>query len=308
MIKTVDLDFLHVVLGSRSITEAARGLGTTQSAVSQRLAGLEKRLGVSLLDRSGKLPLRTEEGEIAAESCNNILYQIDSLNDTLTRQRDSICGELRIIAPLGFGRKYVAPLVAEFRESHPELSIDLTLSDQMGRHPAKSFDILICVGQLPETGLIRRTIAPNRQIVCASPGFVERHGFPASPAELNDFACIALREDEQDGCHWNFVLAKENHEVVIKPTFASNDGEVTAAWALQGMGIMARSQWYVAQHINAGELVEILPDFRLPDNPVAALFASHKNRTRRVLAFSDFLANRLSPPPWHKDYQPPTRP
>lgn len=304
MIKTNDLNFLHEVLNSRSITQAAKALGTSQSAVSQRLAGLEKRIGVSLLDRSGTLPIRTEEGEITADTCSEILYLIDALNDNLSIRRHAICGDLRVTAPLGFGRKFIAPLIAEFVRLHPELNIDLTLSDRMGRHPATSFDVLICVGQLPETALILRNIATNRQVVCASPDFIRRHGVPATPAELNNFPCIALREDDQDERRWDFSREDEAHHIVIKPKFVSNDGEVTSAWALRGMGIIARSQWNVSSYIRSGELVEILPGYHLPDNPVTALFASHKNRTRRVRAFADYLTDHLSPAPWVRDMEP----
>ncbi len=301
MIEPGELRFLTVVLNSPSISAAARTLHVTQSAVSQRIAKIEKRIGVLLVDRSGRSPILTDEGRLVANGADGILVQLAGLNEQISRRRESIRGDLRVIAPLGFGRLHVAPIVAEFRRMHPEVHVDLRLSDRLGRHPEDSFDVMIFVGELPETNLVKRKLASNRRIACASPEFMSKVVHPRSPEELSQLDFIALYEDDSDGCAWRFTGPDGSSRVNLEPSFSSNDGEVTLAWALKGAGFIIRSEWILSEHLRDGRLVRLIPDYSLPEADVVALFADRNLRARRVQAFGDFIGRHLANAPWASD-------
>lgn len=298
MIKPSDVSFLHTLLNAPSLSAAARTLLVSQSAVSQKLARIEKRLKTHLVDRSGRSPSLTDEGKLVLQCCDGVLSQMAELNEQLASRNNTVNGELRIIAPLGFGRVHIAPIVSHFKRTYPEVEVMLTLSDRLGRHPQDGFDIMICVGQLPQTNLIRRKLAQNRRLVCASPALLAKSIRPRRPDELHDLAFIALAEDGSDGCHWRFEKDGRKESIALSPSLSSNDGEVTMGWALDGAGFIIRSEWIMHQHIRDGRLVQLIPTYALPDASVVALFTSKNYRTQRVRAFTDFIETRLSDPPW----------
>ncbi len=298
MIELAELRFLTTVLRSPSLSAAARTLNVTQSAVSQRIAKIEGRIGILLIDRSGRRPILTDEGRLVLEGASDIMAQLATLNEQVSRRQESISGELRIVAPLGFGRVHVAPIVAKFRQLHPEIHVDLRLSDQLGRHPDDTFDVIIFVGELPTTNLIKRKLAQNRRIACASPAFLSKINPPRTPDELSRLEFIALYEDDSSGCQWHFTGPGDPHSVKLEPSFSSNDGEVTLAWALEGAGFIIRSEWILNEHLRDGRLVRLLPEYRLPEADVVALFSERTLRARRVQAFGDFIGRHLATAPW----------
>jgi DNA-binding transcriptional LysR family regulator len=212
-----------------------------------------------------------------------------------------VVGHLRIVAPLGFGRRHVAPVAAAFQAEHPQVAIDLLLSDRLGGVPAGTFDLAIHVGEIERAapGLIARRLAPNARLVCAAPAYLAAHGGPAVPADLRSRACIALRENDEDVTLWRFRRDRQEERVRIEPRLASNDGEVVRRWALAGRGIILRSEWDVADDLRAGRLVRLLDAYALPDAPVVALLGSRtRARAARTGRFLDALARALDPPPW----------
>lgn len=298
MIELTEVRFLTTVLNSPSLSAAARTLRVTQSAVSQRLAAIEQRIGVLLIDRSGRQPVLTDEGRLILEGAGGLLAQLAALNEQIARRSRAISGELRVVAPLGFGRVHVAPIVAEFRRINPQVHIDLRLSDRLGRHPEEGFDLVIFLGALPVTNLVQRKLATNRRIVCASPEFLSKIEQPRSPADLARLEFIALYEDGNDGCNWRFTGPAGTSGVKLSPTLSSNDGEVTLAWALRGDGFIIRSEWILNDHLRDGRLVRILPDYSPPNADVFALFSDRSLRARRVQAFADFIARHMANAPW----------
>lgn len=183
MLDTDDLRFFAVLARSRSLAAAARELNVSPPAVTQRLRGLEDRLGMRLLERSGRHLAPTGEGELLARHGSGILDALGDLNDALTARRSRVTGNLRILAPLGFGRRHVAAAVATFRARHPDVQVDLRLSDRIGHLPIDTWDLAIHVGDLGEVtpSLHVRRLAPNKRLVCAAPAYVERNGRPSSP-------------------------------------------------------------------------------------------------------------------------------
>ncbi|AWN52639.1 LysR family transcriptional regulator [Methylobacterium sp. 17Sr1-1] len=301
MLATDDVRFFLAVAEAPSLAAASRALDVSPPAVTQRLRALEERLGMHLVDRAGRHLALTDEGELLAERGREILASLAELDEALAARRGQVVGHLRIVAPLGFGRRHVAPVAAAFQAAHPEVALDLTLSDRLGGVPAGTFDLAIHVGGIAQAapGLIARRLAPNDRVVCAAPAYLAARGTPAGPADLRAHACIALRENDEDVTLWRFHRDGGDERVRIEPRLSSNDGEVVRGWALAGRGIILRSEWDVADDLRAGRLVRLLPAHALPDAPVTALLgAPRRARAARTRRFLDALAAALDPPPW----------
>lgn len=304
MVTTDDIRFFMMIARAGSLASAARQLGVTAPAVTQRLKGLERRLGVRLLDRSGQRIALTADGELLTERGRIVLDGLDDLSEALAERRCEMAGPLRVVAPFGFGRRYLAPIAASFQRDHPRVRLDLWLSDRP-QALAGDWDVAVHVGD-PErapAALVSRTLAPNDRILCAAPEYLATHGMPSNPAELSDHACLALRENDEDVTLWRFqsVGGAGEQRIRINPYLASNDGEVIRRWALDGHGIMVRSEWDIADDLQAGRLVALLTGYILPDAPVVALLSGHRrSRTVRTNGFLDRLASELSPAPWRR--------
>lgn len=299
MTDTFEIRFLLVIRGSKSLLEASRKLGLTPSAVTQRLQQMERKLDIRLVDRSARQLRFTDEGELLCARGAELLEQFDALLEDLHERRKGFVGKLKINAPFGFGRQYVAPAVAAFKNLHPEVEIALTLSDQPMIEATDRFDVVIHIGQLGVSNLVGRTLAPNRRFVCASPAFLERQGPIETPEQLAELPCIALRENNEDVTLWQFTRGRKTRSVRIRPTLSSNDGGVIRQWGCEGQGIILRSEWDVADALAKGTLVRLLPAWKLPDADVVALTHQREGLPERTRNFMRFLQDSFRPvAPW----------
>lgn len=299
MLTIADLDFFGAVARAPSLASAARDLDVTPSAVTQRLQDLERRLGVRLVDRSARRITLTDEGELLASKGRAITDDVAALSETLAARRGEVAGHLRVIAPFGFGRRYVAPIVVAFQTAHPAITIELTVSDRLGRVSDSSWDVAVHIGEFRESALPAQTLAPNERILCASPSFVERHGAPTKPKSLLDFRCLALRENDEDVTLWRFSEPNGGTaQVRIAPSLASNDGDIVREWALDGQGIILRSEWSIAGDLSAGRLVRLLSPYRAQSADVVAFVGPRRGRSARTSRFVQFLRESLTPTPW----------
>lgn len=299
ILNSEDLRFFLCIVTSPSLAAAARALDVTPSAVTQRLRGLEDRLGMPLLERCGGHLEPTAEGRYLAARGSRVLDELESVTSSLISQRGRVAGHLRIAAPLGFGRRFVARVATPFVRRYPSVTIDLALSDCPNRIAETSWDVLIHVGELPDSSRRVVTVAPNARFLVAAPAYVAARGEPISVADLKSHACLALRENQEDVTLWRFQEPDGSHSTVrIKPRLSSNDGEVMRSWALAGRGLMIRSEWAVADDIAVGRLVRLMPDRRPPDADVVALFGARRGASALATAFVRHLKGLLQPPPW----------
>jgi DNA-binding transcriptional LysR family regulator len=304
MLAPGDLQFFLAIAASPSLAAAARTLDVSPSAVTQRLRALELRLGLQLVDRSGHHLSLTAEGDLIAERGRDIVTALNGLNDTLAEWRGEVAGHLRVIAPLGFGRRYIAPLVARFQADHPQLRIDFVLTDRPTRTQIETGGLVIHIGDQSEapSNLIVRKLAQNARFICASPAYLARNGMPKNPKDLLAHSCIALRENEEDVTLWRFHRIRDKlvESIRIDPFLASNDGEVVKAWAIAGYGLIVRSEWDVAGDLLEGRLVRVLTDYDLPPAPIVALIGARREaRSARTTRFLEMLADSLRQPPWY---------
>jgi DNA-binding transcriptional LysR family regulator len=299
MISSSDLQFFSVLREAASLAAASRALGVSPSAVTQRLRSLESRLGIRLVDRSSRRLQLTAEGHMLAAQGAAVLAQIDLLTENLGTRRNAVTGHLRVAAPFGFGRRHVAPAMESLRAAYPEVELTLSLFDDPAHLRSESWDVLIHVGPLRDSTMTMVRLAPNRRVLCTAPSYIARHGMPESPDDLRAHICAVIRENQDDATLWTFRNTKEADVMVrIQPALSSNDGEVIKQWVLAGLAVTVRSEWDVAEDLQAGRLLELLPDWRLPDVDVVALLGSRSGRVARTARFLEFVKAALQPPPW----------
>lgn len=295
-----DLRLLLLIQECGSLRAAAQRLELTPSAVTQRLQLMEKKLGLHLIDRSARSLRLTEEGELLCGRGAGILQQFDALMDELQARRDHHAGTLRINAPFGFGRRYVATAAAEFRELHPEVDITLTLSEAPLIDKQDRYDVVIHIGQLRLSNLVGHALAPNARWLCAAPELVAWHGMPEHPDQLAALPCLTLRENEEDFSRWNFSRGGARSTVRVRSGLVCNDGDTVRRWALEGRGIILRSEWDVADDLRAGRLVRLLPHWKVADANVIALTQQRTGLLpKRTRLYLRHLQERFRPsPPW----------
>ncbi|GAA5091151.1 LysR family transcriptional regulator [Nocardia iowensis] len=286
---TDDVTFFDIVARSRSLTEAAREFGISVSSVSKRLAQMEARLGVLLVQRSTRRLTLTPEGERYAAGASSIAAQLAELEDSISGQRHDLRGRVHIRSTIGLGRAHIAPLVANFVDRHPEVQVDLELSALPLNIGGTGFDIDIRVGALQDSRLTATRLWVNRRVVCASPEYVRRHGAPANLKELEQHNCIILRENESDYALWRFESAGKEISIRVAGNLISNDGDVITRWCLDGRGLVMRSLWQVGPLLRDGSLVQILPEVDTPSADISAVYAAAAPLPRRTRAVIDHL-------------------
>lgn len=296
MIDLADLRFLTALAVAPSLAAAARRLDVTPPAVSQRLAQIEARLGLRLVER-GRGPLRlTAEGAFLVERARGVLGALEALDAEMAARAGRIEGPLHIIAPFGFGRLHVAPVLARFAAEHPALRPEFSLSeDPLGAMRAGPWDVLVHVGRLPDLRITQRKLAANRRFLVASPGYAARAGLPRHPGEIAGHRVGVVRENGADTTLWPLKGPGGTEESLrVRPVFACNDGEVLRAWACDGFGIVERSEWSVRGDLAAGRLVRVLPGWSLPDADIVALLNPRAVRALRIEAFVARLAEVMA--------------
>ncbi|KAE9421937.1 hypothetical protein Angca_004691, partial [Angiostrongylus cantonensis] len=285
-----DLAFFSVLATSKSLAESARKLNVTPPAVTQRLRALEEKVGVRLIDRSGRSLLLTEEGSLVASHSLIVSETLESLTEALADRKGAVRGHLRVAAPHGFGRLYVAPIVEAFVREHREATATLQLSDHPIALHLASYDIVIHIGGPGHRDQIVTTLAPNPRILCASPDYLASMPLIASPADLARHRCLVIRENEEDVTLWRFTgPGQESVTVRVDPVMSSNDGTVIHDWALAHQGLMIRSEWNVADDIAEGRLQQVLPDWQPPSADIVAMLGTRHGRSARTTAFLDML-------------------
>ncbi|MGU7773306.1 LysR family transcriptional regulator [Burkholderia sp. MR1-5-21] len=304
MLDLEDLRLVRAIGASRSLASAARLLDLTPPAVTIRLQRMEERLSVRLAVRQSRGISLTDEGQRLYQEALDILERVEALPTQISGDHGEVQGKLRVVAPFGFGRKYVSQIVREVQRAHPRLEIALQLSESPLAN-ASGADVVVHVGNLKSSSWVGYPLAPNERFLCASPAYARRIKELNHPSDLARYNCICLRENDEDVPRWRFSQARDGESdprrsAVIRVTgpLSSNDGTVITEWAMAGLGIVERSEWDVAQLLADGKLVRLLPDWRLPSAPVTALLPSRTGRSVRQRIFLEAATQFLSPPPW----------
>lgn len=289
-----ELEFFVLLNRLGSLSAAARSLNITPPAATMRLASMEKRIGARLLNRSTRKISLTPEGELYLQQASRLIEELRELDEIVSGNRRDPRGLLRVNAPLGFGRTVIAPLVSIFAGRFPDVEVQLEVTDRPIDLIAQGFDLAIRFGELPDNRLNARRIMSNRRFICASPTYLEKYGTPKAIADLTKHRCIVHRQNDDAYGVWKFLIDGRSEIVKVHGALSSNDGDIVQGWALDGQGIVIRSEWDVAKYIESGRLHQILPEFSLPSADLYAYYPSKQNLPARVRAFINFLVEKFA--------------
>jgi DNA-binding transcriptional LysR family regulator len=293
MDSTSELAFFSLLVKAGSLSAAARELDVTPPAVTRRLAQLEQRLGVRLMNRTTRRVSLTNEGEVYLEHARRILADIEEMEQLVSSSRAAPKGRLRINATFGFGRRYIAPLISAFCQRYPDVEVQLQLTDRPVNLADEAYDVGVWFGEPPDTRVIARKIAGNRRLICAAPAYLNQFGRPQTPDDLTRHNCIVLRQDDIAYGIWRFTRGRKTETVKVRGSLSSNDGEAALSWALAGHGIIMRSEWDVAKYLRSGRLELLLEEYALPTGDLYAVYPARNNLSAKVKAFVDFLITQF---------------
>jgi DNA-binding transcriptional LysR family regulator len=277
------------MVAAGSLSETARRLNSSLPAMSRRLAGLETRLGVRLVDRSTRRFTLTEEGSRYHERAVRILADLDEAEAEITAKVASPQGHIRIGAPLEIGRRRLASLIAEFSSKYPRITIELSLSDAPVDVIGDDLDIGVHVDQRAVDNIIERKIISSRRVIVASPDYLAKHGAPAKPDDLLAHQCICLVRGRHIYDRWPFSEGGKIREVQVRGVLMSDHAEVVHGWVLMGCGVTIKALWDIEEDLKTGRLVEVLAPYSASEINLYIYYPSRSHLPPRVRVFIDFL-------------------
>jgi LysR family transcriptional activator of dmlA len=290
-----DLAFFSTLIRLGSLAAAAQELGVTPPSVSKRLAALETRLGVRLLNRTTRRISLTPEGEIYVGDGARVLAEMDALERRVAGAKAVPRGAMKVSATLGFGRRHVAAALSKFARAYPDVDVQLQLSDRPVNLIEQGYDAAIRFGELPDARLTARLLARNRRLLCASPAYLRRAGAPAQPSELQRHPCLFIRESDDTFGTWHLRSGTRQQSVKVRGPLSSNDGDCALTWALDGHGILMRSEWDAAAYLRSGRLRPVLTDWSLPPADIYVVFPTKENLSAKTRVFVDFMLRAFEP-------------
>lgn len=295
----MDLDDLNLfvrIARLDSISAAARDLNITPATASARLSAFEKRLGARLLHRTTRHATLTEDGRAFLPHAENVLDAAVAARAALGREQTSPRGTLRIAAPSSFARMHIVPGLPEFMARHPDLKLDMRISDSVVDLVEGAFDVAVRYTELSDSSFVARRLAPDRRVVVASPDYVARHGRPERPEDLDAHACLVVGTLDV----WTFTdMRGEPIAKKVTPALRINDGEAVRDAAIAGLGIALMATWCAADELRSGKLIPILADYQLVSTQTLwALYPSSRELAPKVRVFVDWLVARFGPNPY----------
>jgi DNA-binding transcriptional LysR family regulator len=307
-----DIALFLKVLDLGSISAAARNLDVSVAVASKRLQRLEQELGVRLLNRTTRSVHATTEGTALAAQGRALVEDLEALTTGLRRGGTEVTGTLRITTSPTFGRLYISQHLPEFLARHPEVKLSIHFSDETVDLVTAGFDVAIRIGELGDSRLVARRLATNQRVLCASPQYLEQHGKPTTPADLEHHQCLLQIDTNGAPNTWR-LQDNRGREIHVRANsrLESNLGESLREGALAGLGIAMLSTWHVCHDLRAGRLEVVLADYPIADTGIYAVMPQRRLMPPRVRAFTEFLAQYFGEtPPWHdqKAAATPTRP
>lgn len=289
------------VVDRGGFARAADALDTSPANVTRYVNELEAHLGTRLLNRTSRKLSLTEGGETLYSRCKTILEEVSETEGLVSATSIEPRGRLRINAPVSFGILHLAPLWPQFMQRYPEVELDIALIDRVVDIVEEGFDLAIRISRAGTSDHAARKLATSRNILCASPEYLNAWGHPESPADLMRHRCIGYTYSATADT-WQFTDGHgKAHTVEVDCHMHTNNGDTARAAALAGHGVTWQPTFLIGNDLRAGRLVQVLPEYRLPDIDVLALYPSRRHVSAKVRAAIDFLVNAFAGvPPWDK--------
>ena len=288
-----DLRLFIRMAAAGSLSETARRLNSSLPAVSRRLSQMEDRLGVRLVDRGSRRFALTEEGTLLYNRSLSIIAEIDETEAEVSAKMKSPKGRLRVSAPLEIGRRRIAPLVSNFTQLHPGISVELILTDAKTDVMGDELDVGLQATLPTDGNIVVKKLLSSRRIICAAPTYLARFGTPQRPADLLQHNCIRYLLWGQLLDQWRFIENGQHRDIQIHGTLTTNNGEALHGWVLSGCGIGIKALWDIQEELAAGKLVELLAPFTNEELNLYAVYATRNHVPLRVRMFLDHLAAAL---------------
>jgi len=292
-----EMSVFSKVVAAGSLSAAARDMGVSTAVVSRRLAALEARLGVRLVNRTTRRLALTDEGASYHEACARILGEIEDADAAAAAQRVEPQGILKVALPASFGHKHIAPLVPPFAARYPKIQLALSLSDRTVNVIEEGYDLAIRIGELEDSSLAARKLAPNRRVVCASPEYLRTHEAPRTPGDLPRHNCLTTTDLHMN---WEYIGPDGKRGTVrVTGRYACDNWEVLREWALAGLGVALKSTWDVRRQLEDGSLVRLLPGYDFgTDVAIYAIYPHRRHLPAKTRVFIDYLAESFGPDPY----------
>ncbi|WP_170765690.1 LysR family transcriptional regulator [Ruegeria lacuscaerulensis] len=275
-----------------SFTSAGKRLGLSTRLVSKYVAQLESRLSTQLFNRTTRSVALTDVGLAYLERCRPIVEQIDELEDLVQEKQTALAGLIRITAPTGFGSNNLALALVPFMHAHPEVDIDLKLTDNRVALVEEGIDLAIRIGVLRDSTLIARKLSDMPLIVCASPEYLAERGRPGDPMALATHNCL-IDENPADATAWRFRTGNRDFVVKVAGAFHANAPAAIANMAIAGLGIARCPHYVVARSLEKGALEHLFQDYETESFGLYALYPPNRHLTARVRTLIDHLATRF---------------
>ncbi|QRF64859.1 LysR family transcriptional regulator [Ponticoccus alexandrii] len=285
------------VLELGSITSGGRDLRLTPAVASKRLKELEKHLGVRLFNRTTRSMTPTEAGSVFYDEAKAVLTAIDHAEARVASFSQVPRGAIRVLAPLGVGRRIVAPLVPAFSDAYPETEVRMRLSDRKVDLLADGLDIAFFVGEPGDSTMKLRKIADCDRVLCAAPDYLARYGTPQAPEDLMapDHNCLLLRYPRSPEYFWMLRTPSGPQKLEVRGRYDADDGDVLTDWALAGRGIVNKPRFDVAAHLASGRLVEVLPQTPPLATIFGCLYPHKKLQDPKIRLFVEHVARQSKP-------------
>jgi DNA-binding transcriptional LysR family regulator len=296
-----EINAFAAVSDARSFTKAARRLGVSSAQVSKLVARLENRLGARLLNRTTRDVSLTDTGRAYLERARTLLEDFDAL-EGLVRDQDGPRGLLRVSAPLSFGTSQLTPALLDFAGAYPDVALEVSQTDRLVNLVEEGFDVAVRVGQLQDSSLIARRLAPVRIVTCAAPDYLQRAGTPLEPQDLAQHEAI-IDTNMREPFVWSYGVGGETHEVRVHGRLRFAGADACVAAARRGLGVASTPAFAAADDLRAGRLVPLLCAFEPQLIHIHAVYPHGRHLAAKVRAFVDFLAERYAgEPEWHQGW------
>ena len=280
------------VVENNSFSRAAQREGVPVSTVSRKISGLEKALGVRLLERSTRKLRMTEIGQDYYERCRRGLEEFETANLLVTDQQAEVSGRLRLSVPPSLSEMVIIPLIAAFQALYPKAIVNCLVTDRQVNHIEDGIDISLRVGDLKDSSLVARRLLRYRSVLVASPGYLARAGAPNHPNELSLHALIAFSRWHPI-VTWELENNGETQKINVQPRIAINDYTGVQSAVISGLGISEIPSILCGKELQAGRLLEVMPDWHFSPVTLSAIYPSNRNLSRLIRVFKDFCIEHI---------------
>jgi DNA-binding transcriptional LysR family regulator len=296
------------VVESGSFARAAERLNLSTSAISRQVSELEAHLDVRLLNRTTRRLSLTEAGQSFYEHAVQLLAGLEDAEASVRVAATAPKGTLRLTCGVSFGIRYLAPVLADFAVEHADVVFDLDVSDRAVDLVEEGFDLAVRIGSIGQQGMVSRRLGWTQIVCCAAPAYLARSAAPLDePADLARHECLSYANVGLPNT-WRFSAgSREDDDITVRiaPRHRASNGQLLASLATAGLGVVYTPDFIVADEIRAGKLVRLLPNYRPPRSPIAAVYPSRRHLSAKVRVVVDYLARRFAEErPWRLDEDP----